>query len=208
MDSFTEVTAPAAILLRQNIDTDIIIRIERLIDFGRDELGPYCFEALRNRKDGTPDPRFFLNDPAYADAKILLAGRNFGCGSSREGAVWALKGVGIRCVIAPSFGDIFFNNCFQNGVLPIVMDAETIEGLAARVAADPKANPLTVDLERQRVRFTDQNDGIAFDIDENRRIALLQGLDAIGVTLQRDAEIAAFQARDRIGRPWVWDLPA
>lgn len=208
MEKFTSLTAPAAVLLRPNIDTDVIIRIERLIDLDRAELGPYCFEALRRRPDGSPDPSFFLNDPAYAGARILLAGPNFGCGSSREGAVWALMGVGISCVIAPSFGDIFFNNCFQNGVLPIVLDLDTIGALAERVARDPQGNRLTVDLERQELGFAGANEPIRFTIEPNRRQALLKGLDAIGVTLEREAEIAAFQARDKAARPWVWNLPA
>lgn len=203
MEKFTTLTAPAAVLLRQNIDTDIIVRIERLITLGRTKLGPYCFEALRYREDGSDDPAFFLNDPACKGARILLAGRNFGCGSSREGAVWALMCVGIRCVIAPSFGDIFFNNCFQNGVLPIVLDVDKVEALAAVVGRDPQAQPLTVDLERQVVRAADL--AIDFEVDPGRREALLQGLDEIGVTLQREPDIAAFQARDRALRPWIYD---
>jgi 3-isopropylmalate/(R)-2-methylmalate dehydratase small subunit len=202
MEQFTTLTAPAAALLRQNIDTDIIVRIERLITLGRTELAPYCFEALRYREDGSDDPAFFLNDPACKGARILLAGRNFGCGSSREGAVWALMCVGIRCVIAPSFGDIFFNNCFQNGVLPIVLDAGTIESLADTVRRDPQAHPLTVDLERQEVRAAALT--IGFEVDPGRREALLEGLDEIGVTLQREPDIAAFQARDRALRPWIY----
>jgi 3-isopropylmalate/(R)-2-methylmalate dehydratase small subunit len=209
MEKLTVVTAPAAVLLRQNIDTDIIIRIERLIDFGRTELGPYCFEALRKRPDGSDDPAFFLNDPAYRGAQILLAGRNFGCGSSREGAVWALMCHGIRVVVAPSFGDIFFNNCFQNGVLPIVLDTARIEALAARVQQDPQRHRLTVDLVRSRLHFAgDDTAAIDFTVDPNRRDALLTGLDEIGATLQRDPEITAFQARDQGLRPWVYDLPA
>src|SRR5919205_1213678 len=126
MQPFTKVGGPAAPLLRANVDTDLIIRIERLVGTRREELGPFAFEALRRRADGSEDPDFVLNRPEYRGAPILLAGPNFGCGSSREGAVWALMGAGIRCVIAPSFGDIFFSNCFQNGLLPVVLPEETV----------------------------------------------------------------------------------
>src|SRR5579863_8871350 len=146
MEKFTRLTAVAAPLLKRNIDTDVIIRIEKLISLDRAELGPHAFAPLRYRADGSENPDFVLNRPPYRGAQILIAGENFGCGSSREGAVWALWGMGLRCVIAPSFGDIFFNNCFQNGLLPITLDAAMVERLAELVEAS-QGQPLTVDLE-------------------------------------------------------------
>ncbi len=201
---FTVLEGVAAPFMRENVDTDVVIRIERLVGPDRENLGPWAFESLRYRPDGSENPDFVLNHPHYRGARILLAGRNFGCGSSREGAVWAIRGMGIRCVIAPSFGDIFFNNCFQNGVLPIVLPQAEVEALAeeARAAAEAGAT-FTIDLEAQEVR-TPGKRVVAFTVDPNRRQALLQGLDPIGATLLRDAEIAAFQARDRQERPWVY----
>ena len=137
MEAFTVLEGIAAPLLRPNINTDIIIRIERLRDFEGAKLGPYCFESWRYRRDGSEDPAFVLNKPPYRDARIMIGGENFACGSSREAAVWALKAFGIRCVIAPSFGSIFFSNCFQNGVLPVIVPAKVVEDLAAEVEADP-----------------------------------------------------------------------
>jgi 3-isopropylmalate/(R)-2-methylmalate dehydratase small subunit len=205
MEKFTRLTAVAAPLLQRNVDTDVIIRIERLITLDRKELGPHAFAPLRYRADGSENPDFVLNRAPYRDAKILIAGENFGCGSSREGAVWALWGMGLRSVIAPSYGDIFFNNCFQNGLLPIVLDATTVERLAALVEAAPR-KPLTVDLDACVIQ-TPAGERIPFAVDPGRRAALLAGLDEIGQTLQRDSEIAAFQARDRQSRPWIYALP-
>src|SRR5215469_16522478 len=133
MQSFTTHRGIAAPLLLDNVDTDVIIRIEPLLSLEKSALGPHALGALRYRADGSEDPGFVLNRVPYRNASILIAGANFGCGSSREGAVWALWGLGIRCVIAPSFGDIFFNNCFQNGLLPIVLEAVTVERLAKLV---------------------------------------------------------------------------
>jgi 3-isopropylmalate/(R)-2-methylmalate dehydratase small subunit len=205
MEKFTRLTAVAAPLLQRNVDTDVIIRIERLIALDRKELGPHAFAPLRYRADGSENPDFVLNRPPYRDAKILIAGENFGCGSSREGAVWALWGMGLRSVVAPSFGDIFFNNCFQNGLLPIVLEAMTVERLAKLVEAAP-GEPLTVDLDACIIQ-TPAGERIPFAVDPGRRAALLAGLDEIGQTLQRDGEIAAFQARDRQSRPWIYELP-
>ena len=143
---FTVVSGAAPYLPRANIDTDVIIRIERLTSLPKEQLGPYAMEALRYRADGSDDPDFILNRLTFRGAPILLAGDNFGCGSSREGAVWALQGIGVRCVVAPSFGDIFYSNCFQNGVLPIRLPAPEVEALAAACA---DGAPLTVDLERR-----------------------------------------------------------
>ncbi|WP_454727568.1 MULTISPECIES: 3-isopropylmalate dehydratase small subunit [Cupriavidus] len=200
MQPFTVVTGAAAPLLRANVDTDVIIRIERLTSLQRDALGPYALEALRYRADGSEDPDFVLNQPAFRGAPVLLAGANFGCGSSREGAVWALMGIGVRCVIAPSYGDIFYNNCFQNGVLPIRLPAPAVAALAAQCA---HGAPLRVDLAAAMLTAPDGT-AIAFPVDPLRREALLHGLDDIGLTLKDDALIRAWQQADRARRPWAW----
>lgn len=200
MQAFTTVTGCAIPFLRANVDTDLIVRIERLTSLPKDQLGPYAFESLRYRPDGSPDPDCILNAARFRNAPFLLAGDNFGCGSSREGAVWALMGLGIRAVIAPSYGDIFFANCFQNGVLPVRLPLTQIEALAAHCA---DGAPLTVDLQACEIRA---GDGAVqpFAIDATRREGLLSGLDAIGLTLRDDAAIRAWQARDRVQRPWAW----
>lgn len=202
MTPFTAVTGAAAPLMRANVDTDVIIRIERLTAFQRDQLGPYAFEALRLRADGSEDPACVLNQPAFLRAPVLLAAENFGCGSSREGAVWALMGLGIRCVIAPSFGDIFFNNCFQNGVLPVRLPIAQVEVLAAQCASGAS---VTVDLQEKAITAPDGRVS-PFDIDPLRREALLHGLDDIGLTLKDDALIRAWQQADRARRPWAWPV--
>ncbi|MCW5730910.1 MAG: 3-isopropylmalate dehydratase small subunit [Alphaproteobacteria bacterium] len=203
MEKFTRLRAIAAPLMRQNVDTDVIIRIERLIEADRARLGEHAFEAWRFLPDGSENPDFLLNREPYRRAKILLNGVNFGCGSSREGAVWALMGLGIRCVIAPSFGEIFFNNCFQNGVLPVVLPAASVQEIADEVAGDPAERLVTVDLEAQQV-IAPSGKVHGFEIDPLRRTGLLEGLDEIGLTLRRETEIAAFQARDAKARPWVY----
>ncbi len=204
MEKFTRLSAIAAPLLRENVDTDIVIRIERLVGATqRSALGDCAFEAWRFRPDGSEEPNFVLNREPYRRAQILLALRNFGCGSSREGAVWALKQKGFRAVLAPSFGDIFFNNCYQNGVLPVMIAEPTVQAIARQVEADPERNLVTVDLERQVVIAPDGGE-TAFAIDKLRREALLEGLDDIGLTLKRAGDIAAFQTRDRAERPWIW----
>src|SRR5581483_5845068 len=147
MQAFTVLEGAAAPLMRTNINTDIIIRIERLRDFEGSQLGPYAFESWRYKRDGSEDPAFVLNKPPYREAKILIAGDNFACGSSREAAVWALQAFGIRAVIAPSFGPIFYSNCFQNGVLPVVLPARIVEELAAEVEATQGKGRVKVDLE-------------------------------------------------------------
>ena len=204
MKSFTKLEAVAAPIMIENIDTDVIIRIERLVGNDiRGTLAPWCFGALRYRADGSEDPGFILNRPPYREAEIIIAARNFGCGSSREGAVWSLVERGVTCIIAPSFGDIFFNNCFQNGVLPVVLDQETIEGLAREVEESQGAGKVTVDLERcEVVSPTGRRHG--FSVEARRREAMLQGLDEIGVTRKQGAVIDGFQARDQQKRPWVY----
>ena len=196
MQAFTVLSGVAAPLLRDNIDTDIIIRVERSAGTSRESMGAVAFEAWRFRPDGSENPDFVLNQPRYRGAPILLAGANFGCGSSREGAVWAMMGMGLRCIIAESFGDIFFNNCFQNGLLPIRLDPAVIQHLAEATG------PVTVDLVAQVV--VSGNDRVGFEIEPMRRTALLEGLDEIGLTLQHAAAIARYQTADRVDRPWVW----
>lgn len=201
MQAFTKVTGAAAPLMRANIDTDVIIRIERLAA-SRDQsaLGPFALEALRYRSDGSEDPDFICNKPGFRGAPILLAGANFGCGSSREGAVWALMGMGVRCVIAPSFGDIFYGNCFQNGLLAIVLPETEVAALAAEAMS---GEAFTVDLERRLITHPDGRES-GFPVDALRRESLLAGLDEIGLTLRDDEYIRQWQQQDRTVRPWVW----
>lgn len=193
MQPFKTVTGAAVPLLQANIDTDVIVRIERLT--GNADLGHYAFEALRYLPDGSANPDCVFNQPRYANAPILLAGRNFGCGSSREGAVTALMAMGISCVIAPSFGDIFFANCFRNGVLPIVLGEGIVEHLVGSAE-------LTVDLEQQSISAS--GEVFRFPMDALQRQGLLEGLDEIGLTLKGTDEITAWQSTDRAQRPWVW----
>jgi len=203
MDKFTRLEGVAAPFLRQNVDTDMIIPMARLVGTTREDIEGYGFELFRFNKDGTDNADFVLNQPAWKRAPILLAGDNFGCGSSREAAVWALVGMGIRAVIAPSFGDIFYNNCFQNGVLPVELPIEEIEKLAEEMQAAPGNSRVTVDLERQVV-VSPRGRELPFKVEANRRNALLQGLDDIGVTMTHQDKIEAWQARDHGARPWVW----
>ncbi|ETR78701.1 isopropylmalate isomerase [Afipia sp. P52-10] len=203
MQAFTVLTGVAAPLVVPNINTDVIIRIERLIGADRDHLGPYCFEALRYRPDGTENPDFVLNRPPWRGAPIILAGANFGCGSSREGAVWALMGLGVRCIIAPSFGEIFFNNCFQNGLLPIVLLEADVQRMASEAEAAPDGGAIHVDLVRKIVASPAKCE-TAFAIDDRRQRALLEGLDEIGQTRLHSNEIVAWQDADRRSRPWIW----
>ena len=197
MKPFVTVTGAAAPLLQANVDTDVIIRIERLTE-GAD-LGRYALEAMRYLPDGSPNPNFVLNEPRFSNAPILLAGRNFGCGSSREGAVTALMAMGVRCVIAPSFGDIFHANCFRNGLLPVELSEGAIESLAAQ----SHYGDFTVDLTQQ-VIVSPSSEVTTFSIDPLQRDALLEGLDEIGLTLRSTDEINAWQNADRMSRPWVW----
>jgi len=200
MDKIRIIEGCVANLRRDNLDTDTIIRIERLSTIERSQLGQYAFEALRYGKDGEADPSFPYNQAMFAHAPILMAGKNFGCGSSREGAVWSLVSLGVRCIIAPSFGEIFHNNCFQNGVLPIILPERTITSIELQTS---QGHALTVNLETQQILLPDGN-VIGFEIDARRRDALLEGRDDIEQTLTQDAEIYAWQAQDRQARPWVW----
>jgi 3-isopropylmalate/(R)-2-methylmalate dehydratase small subunit len=200
---FTKLAAIAAPIMRSNIDTDVIIRIDRLVGNSvRGTLGKWAFGALRYLPDGSENPEFILNREPYRQAEILVTGPNFGCGSSREGAVWSLQEMGIRAIIGSGFGDIFFANCFQNGILPIVIDKEIVDGLAAEVEATQGAGRISVDLQEQTIT-SPSGKRHGFEIDPRRRTGLLEGLDEVSLTLQRDDEIRAFQASDRVERPWI-----
>ncbi len=203
MEKFTTLTAVAAYYPRANVDTDLIIRVERCAKVEKNGLGKYAFEMARFLADGSDNPEFPLNNGPFREAQILVGNVNFGCGSSREMAVWAIAGLGIRCVIAPSFGEIFFGNCFQNGLLPVILPQAAVEKIGAALAADPANAKLTVDLTRQVVVAPDGSEH-AFAIEPLRKKALLEGLDEIGLTRLREPEIVAFQARDRVKRPWIY----
>jgi 3-isopropylmalate/(R)-2-methylmalate dehydratase small subunit len=208
MEKFTRLTAIAAPLLRINVDTDAIIPSREMKKVSKVGLKDGMFAGWRYRDPvaRSEDPDFVLNRPPYRDARILLTGLNFGCGSSREHAVWALHEWGIRCIIAPSFGAIFYGNCVRNGILPIVLDAARVEALAAQVERDP-AQPLTVDLVAGTITTPDGS-SVGFDVPPADREMLLEGLDAIAVTLKLSAGIDAFQAADRSRRPWIYLPPA
>jgi 3-isopropylmalate/(R)-2-methylmalate dehydratase small subunit len=203
MEKFTTLSAIAAPIMRQNIDTDMVIRVERLRDLPPEKLGPYAFESWRYRPDGSEAPEFVLNRPPYRDAKVILAADNFGCGSSREAAVWSLFAFGIRCVIAPSFGPIFYNNCFQNGLLPVALPLEVIEDLVAEVEASQGTGKVSIDLENCTVT-SPSGKVTKFEIDGLRRDAMLKGADAIQQTKAREKEIASFEATDKQRFPWIY----
>ncbi len=201
---FNKLTAIAAPIMRENVDTDVVIRINRLVGNSiRGTLGKWAFESLRYLPDGSENPSFVLNREPYRAAEVLITGPNFGCGSSREGAVWALAEQGIRAIIGSSFGDIFFANCFQNGVLPIVVDKALVETIAAEIEATQGAGRVGIDLEAQTIT-TPNGATHPFTIDPRRKVGLLEGLDEIMLTLRRDDEIRAFQATDRARRPWIY----
>ena len=193
MEPFVKLTGVAAPIDRVNIDTDAIIPAVHLKSIRRTGYGEHLFSSWRFNEDGTPRPEFVLNQPAYAAANILVAGRNFGCGSSREHAPWALNDYGIRCVIAPSFADIFFNNCFQNGLLPVVLPEEQVRRIIDLTTAKPGLQ-LNVDLEAQRIWDETEEIVLDFAVDPFRRYCLLNGLDDIGLTLQQEDKIAAYEA--------------
>jgi 3-isopropylmalate/(R)-2-methylmalate dehydratase small subunit len=194
MEPFVKLTGVAAPIDRVNIDTDQIIPAIYLKRIERTGYGEFLFSSWRFKEDGSPNPDFVLNQPAYQNVKILVAGRNFGCGSSREHAPWALGDYGIRCVIAPSFADIFYNNCFQNGLLPVALPEEDVRRLMDRLKSNPGTR-LTVDLEAQRIWDEGEEVVVSFDLDPFRRDCLLNGLDDIGLTLRHEDKIAAYEAR-------------
>ena len=210
MRAFTTHCGIVAPLDRANVDTDLIIPKQFLKSIRRSGFGPNLFDALRYLDEGVPDadcsarplnPEFVLNQPRYRGASILLARQNFGCGSSREHAPWALDDYGFRAVIAPSFADIFFNNCFKNGLLPIVLDTESVDSLFRLVEA-AEGYTLTIDLPAQGVVLPDGTRH-GFAIDAFRKHCLLHGLDDIGLTLQEADAIRAFEARQRVESPWL-----
>ena len=211
MKAFTVVTGSAAPLDRANVDTDAIIPKQYLKSIRRTGFGPFLFDDWRYLTPGDlsvdpatrqPNREFVLNRPEHRGASILLARENFGCGSSREHAVWALADFGFRCVIAPSFADIFFSNCNKNGVLAVVLPAEIVQRLFDAVAGDPSLR-LEVDLPSQRVRWPGGE--AAFEIEPDRKHKLLEGLDEIGLTLQHAADIRAYEARRREQDPWLFN---
>lgn len=202
MEAFTVLTGLVAPLDRVNVDTDQIIPKQYLKTIKRTGLREGLFSDWRYGKDGTPDPDFFLNQPRYQGATILLARDNFGCGSSREHAPWALLDYGFRCIIAPSFADIFFNNCFKNGMLPVVLPAAVVSQLFQEVEAQPGYR-LTVDLAAQTVT-TPSGTRFSFEVDPFRKHCLLNGLDEIGLTLQHEAEITAYEQRRKQEAPWLF----
>jgi len=201
MQKFTTLTGVAAPLPMINIDTDMIIPKQFLKTIKRTGLGKSLFYELRYDENGNENPDFVLNKPAYRNAEILIAGDNFGCGSSREHAPWALLDFGIRCVISTSFADIFYNNCFKNGILPIKVKPEELEKLLDDASRGANAK-ITVDLEKQEIRGPDGG-VITFDIDPFRKHCLLNGLDDIGLTLQKEASIRAYEEQVAAARPWA-----
>lgn len=211
MEPFQNFTGTVAPLDRANIDTDAIIPKQFLKSIKRTGFGPYLFDELRYQDRGEPgmdcthrplNPSFVLNDARYQGARVLLARENFGCGSSREHAPWALADFGFRVIIAPSFADIFYNNCFKNGLLPILLPAATVDGLFAR-AGGPRALELSVDLAGQTLTL-DDGTRIAFELDPGNKRRLIEGLDDIGLTLQQADVIRAYEARRRREAPWLF----
>ncbi len=204
MKKFTVHKGVAAPIVRLNIDTDAIIPSREMKLVSKDGLGEGLFAGWRYTLPGSrePNPEFVLNKPQYQDASILLSGANFGCGSSREHAVWALKEFGFRVIIAVSFGAIFYGNCVRNGILPIVLSEYAIAKLAEFIEEDPQVNQITVDLENQFVAISD-DEHFAFDIEPSLREMLMEGLDFIAVTLKHDDEIQAFEREYQARRPWV-----
>jgi len=201
MEKFTTLTGVAAPLPMINVDTDRIIPKQFLKTIERTGLGKYLFYDLRYDEQGKERPDFVLNKPAYRKAEILIAGDNFGCGSSREHAPWALLDFGIRCVISTSFADIFYNNCFKNGILPIKVTPRELELLMDDANRGANAT-LTIDLEKQEIRGPDGG-VIKFEIDAFRKHCLLNGLDDIGLTMQKESAITAFEKKAAEARPWL-----
>ena len=205
MKLFTQLTAIAAPIMRINIDTDVIIPSREMKRVSKEGLSDGMFANWRYTEPGgrDEDPDFILNQEPYRRAQILLSGDNFGCGSSREHAVWALAEWGIRAIITPGFGDIFYGNCVLNGILPVVLDAGIVEKLAAQVEADPANNQIAVNLEGCSVTGPDGSE-YNFEIAPADQEMLLKGLDGIAITMRRDDQIIAFQAADQNVRPWIY----
>jgi len=202
MRKFTKLTGVAAPLKMINIDTDMIIPKQFLKTIARSGLGKSLFFEMRYADDGSELPGFVLNQEPYRHAEILVAGDNFGCGSSREHAPWALQDFGIRAVIAPSFADIFFGNCYKNGMLPIVLPQDQIDTLM-QDAEGGNTRVVTIDLPNQRV-IRANGESFPFEINPSSKHALIEGLDEIGQTLKREPEIAAYEQRQHQSQPWLW----
>ncbi|SDF36022.1 3-isopropylmalate/(R)-2-methylmalate dehydratase small subunit [Salipiger thiooxidans] len=201
MEKFEKLTGIAAPMPLVNIDTDMIIPKQFLKTIKRSGLGVHAFDEMRYLDDGSENPDFVLNKPQYRDAQVIVAGDNFGCGSSREHAPWALADFGIKAVISTSFADIFYNNCFKNGMLPIVMPQEVVDVLMKD--ADKGSNArMTVDLERQVVTTSDGEE-FTFEVDPFRKHCLLEGLDDVGLTMEKVGAIDSFEAEAAQSRPWV-----
>ncbi len=201
MDKFEKLTGIAAPMPLVNIDTDMIIPKQFLKTIKRSGLGVNLFDEMRFDRAGNENPDFVLNKPQYRDTEILVAGENFGCGSSREHAPWAIKDFGIRCVISTSFADIFHNNCFKNGILPITLPQEAVDTLMQDAEKGSNAR-MTVDLEAQTVTTSD-GESFAFEIDPFKKHCLLEGLDDIGLTMAKETQIDSYEARAAQERPWV-----
>ena len=205
MEKFTVLEGIAAPIMRINIDTDVIIPSREIKRVSKQGLSDGMFANWRYTEPGgrEENPDFILNQEPFRQAQLLLSGDNFGCGSSREHAVWALAEWGIRCIITPGFGNIFYGNCVRNGILPVVLGNDTVEDLASQVEADPANNKIKVDLNTCTVTAPDGTTN-SFVITPADQEMLLEGLDGIAVTMRRDDEILAFQGRDRLTRPWVY----
>jgi len=212
MEKFTKITAIAVPLDRANVDTDAIIPKQFLKSIKRTGFGPNLFDEWRYLDHGEPgmdnssrplNPDFVLNKARYAGAKILLARDNFGCGSSREHAPWALEDFGIRVIIAPSYADIFYNNCFKNGLLPIILPEQTVDALFKTVEST-EGFQLTVDLEQQTISSSEADINVSFELDKFRRHCLLEGLDEIALTLEHADDIRAYEARQKLITPWLF----
>jgi len=201
MDKFTKLTGVAAPMDMINIDTDMVIPKQYLTTVKRTGLGKGLFFEMRYNADGSENPDFVLNKPAYKDAQILVAGDNFGCGSSREHAPWALLGFGIRCVISTSFADIFYHNCFKNGILPIKLPREDVEKLLEDAERGANAT-VTIDLENQTITGPDGGE-IKFELDEFKKHCLLNGLDDVGLTMKNEDKIKDFEERTNATQPWL-----
>ena len=201
MDKFTTLEGVAAPLKIINVDTDMVIPKQYLKTIKRTGLGKGLFSEQRYKDDGSENPDFILNKPAYRNARILVAGDNFGCGSSREHAPWALLDFGIRCVISTSFADIFFNNCFKNGILPITVSKENLAKLMDDAERGANAT-ITIDLVKQEIHGPDGG-MVKFDVDQFRKHCLLNGLDDIGLTLEKRDRIAKYEEQAALARPWA-----
>jgi 3-isopropylmalate/(R)-2-methylmalate dehydratase small subunit len=201
MEKFTKLTGVAAPMNMINVDTDMIIPKNFLKTIKRSGLGQNLFDEMRYDRDGKENPDFILNKSAYRQAKIIVAGDNFGCGSSREHAPWALLDFGIRCVISTSFADIFYNNCFKNGILPIKVTKEQLDDLMDDAERGSNAT-LTIDLESQTIQGSDGGE-VKFKIDEFKKYLLLNGLDEVGLTLKKSDKVDSFEATQNASQPWL-----